>query len=186
MKIIIKLSLLLMFLFSFGDNVLAQVDYINIVKNDLKKSWKTNKEVAKIYENKGNLFVVSKNRGILSKYIFSNAKILKGDLNGDGIEDHVVIVVEEGGGGGGNVEWNNSYVIYNKNSEYIVKQIEGDIINPPKNDGGCYFNIENIKNGFLHGKLSICKKRGVTKYDDVWEEIDANCKIVDNRLQIVE
>ncbi len=160
----------------------AQIDYLDIVKKYLKKTWNENDKVGKIYEKEGDLFIEGKEGGNLSIYSFSNAKILEGDLNNDDKDEHIVIVTESGG----NVEWSDNFIIYNKAmGEFDVKQIMDKVINPPKNNDGCYFEIENIKKGFLFGTLRICTKRGQTKYDDIWEEIKTKCRIIDNKLELV-
>lgn len=185
-KAIIKAFMFFVLLFSFENSINAQTNYVDIVKKDLKKTWKANKEAGKIHEEKGDLFISGKEGGYLIVYRFSRAKILKGDLNKDGKDEHIVIVGEEGGGAGGNVSSNENYIIYNEPSAtYEVKQIMDNVINPPQNDDGCYFEIENIKNGFLYGTLYVCSKRGESKYDDIWKEIKTKCQLKNNKLELV-
>lgn len=165
----------------------SQTNYIDVVKKDLKEKWKVKKEVGKIINLKKDLYINSKDGNYsLIVYRFSEAKILVGDLNKDGKDEHLIIVQEEGGGGGGNVGSTLAYVVYDgATNVFKVKEI-GEITNPPKNDDGCYFDIEEIRNGFLYGTLNICTKRGVSKYDDVWRDIKAKCKIVNNKLQLMD
>ncbi len=80
---------------SQGNN--REINYFDIVKKDLKKTWMVNEGVGKIYEKKGDLLIEGREGGYLSTYSFSNAKILMGDLNKDGKDEHIVIVKERGG-----------------------------------------------------------------------------------------
>lgn len=164
----------------------SQTNYVDVVKKDLKEKWTIKKGVGKITELKKDLYVSSKNGNYnLSVYRFSNARSLVGDLDKDGKDEHVIIVSEEGGGAGGNVESNLAYFVYDKPAG-VFKVIEiGKIANPPKNDDGCYFDIEEIRDGILYGTLNVCTKRGENKYDDVWKNVKAKCEIVNNKLQLV-
>ncbi len=163
-----------------SSSVFAQIDYLNIVKNDLKKKWKNNKEVGKIYESKKDLYIVSKEGYNLIVYKFSYSKVLNGNLMVNGKNSNIVIVDEEGGGAGGNVGSNLCFLISTKSTGiYNVTQI-GEISNPPKNDDGCLFYAEFIKDGYLCGKLNVCTKRGESKYDDIWLESIAKCRINNN------
>ena len=164
----------------------SQTNYIEVVKKDLIKKWKTKNEVGKIIDQKKDLYIYEK-EGISSLivYRFSFAKKLVGDLNKDGKSEHLIIVEEEGGGAGGNVGSTLNYVVYDKGKNiFIIKQLN-EIVNPPKNDDGFYFDIEEIKDGFLFGTLNVCIRRGQTKYDDEWKEIKAKCRLIDDKLQLV-
>lgn len=165
----------------------AQINYIDIVKKDLIKKWKTNKEVGNIVDKKKDLYINSKEGNYcLIVYRFSSAKKISGDLNKDGKNEHLIIVDEEGGGGGGNTGSTRFFVVYDKKvGVFEVKEI-GEIINPPKNDDGFYFDIEEVKNGFLYGTLNICIRRGENKYDDEWKEIKAKCILINDKLQLVD
>jgi hypothetical protein len=165
----------------------SQTNYVDVVKKDLKKKWTLKKEAGKITELKKDLYVSSKNgKYNLIVYKFSTARNLVGDLNKDGKNEHVIIVSEEGGGEGGNVGITLAYVVYDGATNiFKVKEI-GEIANPPKNDDGCYFDIEEIRDGFLYGTLNICTKRGESKYDDVWQDSKVKCKLDNNKLQLVD
>jgi hypothetical protein len=165
----------------------SQTNYVDVVKKDLKKKWTLKKGVGKITELKKDLYVSSKNGNYnLIVYRFSVVIKLVGDLDNDGKNEHLIIVPEEGGGEGGNVGSNLAYVVYDKPAGvFIVKEI-GGIVNPPKNEDGCYFDIEEIRDGFLYGTLNVCTKRGESKYDEIWENVKAKCKIVNNKLQLMD
>lgn len=174
------------FLFLTINASFSQVNYVDVVRKNEKKSWTLKKGIGKITELKKDLYVGSKRGGYLIVYRFSSARILAGDLNNDGKKEHVVIVQEEGGGGGGNVENSNSYIVYDKTpGVFIVKKIKSEIINPPKNDDGYSFYFEDIKDGFFTGVLNVCKKRGQSKYDDEWEETQEKFKLVGDKLELV-
>lgn len=165
----------------------SQTNYINIVKNDVLREWKLNKDFGKILEQKGNLTIYSKEEGYgLITYYFSSARIVKGDVNNDGKIENIVIVDEEGGGAGGNVGSTEYFIVYNLPKGLIKIVNLSGLINPPTNDDGCYFTIEYIKGGFLYGTLNVCTKRGETRYDDVWQEIKTKCKVEKDKLRIVK
>lgn len=169
---------------SLATNNKTEIDYANIVKEHLRNTLKIKKisydEVKKIYEEDEYGYLRFEDGSV---YSFKNVKVLNGDTNKDGIDEHIVIVEEFGG----NIAWTAYFIIYNKGGgKFEIIENTGPVINPPENDDGCYFEIEEIKNNFLYGTLRVCKKRGQTKYDDIWKETKAKCIIIENKLKLVK
>jgi hypothetical protein len=162
----------------------TEIDYADIVKEHLRRTLNAQKisydEVEKIYEEDESGYLKFEDGSV---YSFKNVKVLNGDTNKDGKDEHIVILEEFGG----NTGWTAHFIIYNKGGgKFEIKKNTGNVINPPENDDGCYFEIEEIKNNFLYGTLRVCKKRGQTKYDDIWEETKAKCIIKENKLKLVK
>ena len=185
-----KTIILAIFGFLFSNISLAQINYLNIVKSDLKKKYKG----SKIYEFKKDLVIEdltinSEEADNKSFYKFSSAVVLKGNLMVKGKKSKIVLVDEESGGGPPSNIYKGRRMLFAisiiSTGIYNVTEINVDLSNPPKNDDGCFFYAMFIKDGFLFGQLNVCKKRGMTRYDDIWVDYKAKCRIKNNRFELV-
>lgn len=167
--------------------------YVSLLKEHLIEKWEKTKnepnkndtdEVGNIYVENGELHIDTKDEWSLSVYDLNYAKVYKDDLNKDNIPEIIINVTNEGGGAGGNVGIDENYVLRKSNlNKYEVKEILWELKNPPKNENGFKYWINEVKNGFVYINLHFYKLDDV-KYPQ-GKEVTFECKLIDNQLEII-
>jgi hypothetical protein len=170
--------------------------YINIVKNYISSEWEKSinnpiedqEKVTNVRSVDGQLIIDSENFP-LSVYDFKYSNVLHGDLNNDEIPETIITNVEnQGGGAGGNVVLNENYIIKkNKNDIYDISEIQWELIDPPKNEFGYDYWIDEIKNGYIIIKIAFYKEDELNyPQSPQGEQIKLNCKLIFNQLKVIE
>lgn len=167
--------------------------YITLLEEHLINEWEILKgkpkdlddRVAKIYFEDGNLHIDSEH-SFLSVYHLNDATVLKGDLNNDNVPEVIVNVENSGGGDGGNISISENYILTKQDSEnYKVKYLESILLNPPKNEYGFLYKIEDIKDGFIIIKLTFFRENDYHLFPE-GKELKLKCQLIGAQLKIIE
>jgi hypothetical protein len=156
----------------------STIDYFLILKNSIIKSGLGNDAIIKTTPSSNSLSINGSDGNGLSYSFPENHEYIKGDLDADGKDEIIIDVFTEGG----NTGWSQSYILYGNNPTRFVK-LNSYPKNGPKQNDDYYFSPNRITKGHLNGILRVCKRRGVLKGDDDWEEINSYCKLVGGEIR---
>lgn len=166
--------------------------YVAQLEDHLIKKWEILKEkpidledrVTKIYLEDGNLRIDSEN-SFLSVYNLSEATVLKGDLNNDNTPEVIVNVDNSGGGAGGNLSINENYILTKEDSDnYKIQQLDWTLLNPPKNEYGYQYVIEDINDGLVNIKLKFFRENDYHLFPE-GKELKLKCRLIGTQLKII-
>ena len=184
--------------------------YFDLIKKFLKKDWR---ETDKLYDGSLEIKSVSfsesdEGLGVETKYKYIDyideeiaiggceyafGKIVKGDLDNDGIDEILSTAGQEGDGGPGNYWGNVSFILKKGNSEeYAVnflltpEEAPKNLSEPKSHMEYTFYSVDKIDDGFVY--LSIGNPGHYYKDEngeDQLEEVIVKCKLTGNKLKIV-